>query len=105
MIDSQTISNTFSALAHPSRVDIFKCLLTHHPKGLRAADLSSLADLPPSTLSHHLAEMEKGRLIIRTAKGRSIITTLNLNNLMQLATLMSQLCCSAERSQKAGDPR
>lgn len=94
MNDSQTMADTFSALAHPSRVDVFKCLLAHHPVGLKASYLSDETGLAPSTLSHHLREMEKGGVIERTVQGQSTITTLNLKNLNNIASTLMQLCCS-----------
>ena len=91
MIDSKTIVKTFSALAHPSRVDIFKCLLSHYPEGLKAATLSTETSLAPSTLSHHLREMEKGGVIIRHIDGQSTITSLDLT---RLTTITSELMLS-----------
>ncbi|MGR3621929.1 ArsR/SmtB family transcription factor [Pseudophaeobacter sp.] len=98
MIDSNTIAATFSALAHPSRVDIFKCLLAHYPKGLNAGHLSAEVQLAPSTLSHHLREMEKGRLVQRCVAGQSTITSLDLSNLTEITSTLMQLCCSAEQA-------
>ncbi|MGC1503329.1 MAG: helix-turn-helix transcriptional regulator [Sulfitobacter sp.] len=102
MNDSKTIADTLSALAHPSRVDIFKCLLAHHPHGLKAGLLSAEVRLSPSTLSHHLSEMEKGRLIKRKADGRSTITTLDLENLTELVSVLTQLCCTAGQTSNEG---
>jgi ArsR family transcriptional regulator len=102
MIDSKTIAVVLSALAHPSRVDIFKCLLAHHPKGLNAGHLSAEAGLAPSTLSHHLREMEKGGVVERCTVGQGTITSLNLSNLTEITTTLMQLCCSVEQSTKNG---
>ncbi len=95
-MDSQRTAATFSALAHRSRVDVFKCLLAHHPTGLKARRLSRETGLAPSTLSHHLREMEKGGVIKREARGQSTITSLNLEALTQIASGLMKLCCSAE---------
>lgn len=100
MIDSKTISTVLSALAHPSRVDIFKCLLAHHPNGLNAGCLSTKAGLAPSTLSHHLREMEKGGVVERRVVGQSTITSLDLTNLTEIASTLMQLCCSVEAIQE-----
>lgn len=103
MIDSTTMAEVLSALAHPSRVDIFKCLLAHHPTGLKAGYLSEQAGLAPSTLSHHLREMEKGGVIERHTNGQCTITTLNLRNLTQITTVLMQLCCSVEQAPDADE--
>lgn len=98
MIDSQTTANALSALSHPSRVDIFKCLLSRYPTSLNAGFLSTETTLAPSTLSHHLREMEKGGVIKRTPKGRSTTISLDLKNLTGIANSLMQLCCSVEQT-------
>ena len=104
MIDSQSIADTLSALAHPTRVDIFKCLLAHYPKGLKAATLSAEAALAPSTLSHHLREMEKGGVIVRHTQGQSTITSLDLKSLTRITADLMQICCSVEETSNDGSP-
>ena len=96
MIDSQATARTFSALAHPSRVDIFRCLLAHHPVGLTAGKLAKATALAPSTLSHHLSEMEMGGVILRRAVGPSTVTTLDLQKLNSIAASLMQICCSVD---------
>ena len=98
MISSQTISEAFSALAHPSRVDILLALMPHAASGLSAGDLAQTTHIPPSTLAHHLREMEAGRVIERIAAGRKTIVKPNLNSLSNIAGLITQLCCTAEGS-------
>jgi DNA-binding transcriptional ArsR family regulator len=100
MIDSKTIAVVLSALAHQSRVDIFKCLLAHHPRGLNAGHLSVETSLAPSTLSHHLREMEKGGVVERSTVGQTTITSLNLTNLTEIMSSLMQLCCSVDIHQK-----
>ena len=98
MKDSKVIASAFSSLAHPSRVDIFKCLLAHSPTGLNAGHLSSKTELPPSTLSHHLREMEAGGVVVRTVEGRRTVITLDLSNLITIANTLMHLCCAGESS-------
>ena len=100
MIDSRTIAETLSALAHPSRVDIFKCLLAHSPNGIKAVQLSQEVGIAPSTLTHHLREMAKGGVIERVADGQSTITSLDTRRLTQIVAALTQLCCSIEQKTK-----
>ena len=98
MIDSKATAATLSALGHPSRVDILKCLLAHYPSGLTAGDLSSKTAIAPSTLSHHLREMAKGGIVSCDPAGQRTITTLNLDHLSKLAGALMQICCSVEQT-------
>ncbi|WP_293450937.1 helix-turn-helix domain-containing protein [Planktotalea sp.] len=96
MISSQTISEAFSALAHPSRVDILLALMPYAASGLSAGDLAQKTSIPPSTLAHHLREMEAGNVIERIAQGRKTIIKPNLTSLSSIAGLITQLCCTSE---------
>lgn len=94
MIESKHISDVFSALAHPLRVDILRTLLPRARDGLSAGELAEQTRTPPSTLAHHLREMEQGHVILRRAEGRKTIVTPNLTTLNDIAVLLTQLCCS-----------
>lgn len=91
-----TISQMFSALAHPSRVEILMALLSANEKGIAMGNLSDMLDIPASTLKHHLVEMEQAGVIKRRNEGRkSMFTadTVKLNNVIQLLT---QICCPSD---------
>ncbi|MEE9389062.1 MAG: helix-turn-helix transcriptional regulator [Paracoccaceae bacterium] len=102
MTDSKSIALVLSALAHPSRVDILSCLLAHHPSGLMATFLSAETGLAPSTLSHHLREMEKGHVIKRLVNGQRTLTHLDLRKLTEITNTLMQLCCSIEQIPQKG---
>lgn len=94
MIDSKHISDVFSALAHPLRVDILRTLLPRALEGLTAGELAERTNTPPSTLAHHLREMEQSEVILRRPQGRKTIVTPNLTTLSEISALLTQLCCS-----------
>ena len=96
MIDSKSIATSFSALSHPARVDVLLKLMPYAASGLTAGELAHSTKLAPSTLAHHLREMEQGGVIIRQADGRKTIVRPNLSSLSEIASLLTQLCCSAE---------
>lgn len=98
MKDSHSIAETLSALAHPARVDVFKFLLSTHPNAQTAKALTQAIALPPSTLTHHLREMEKGGVIARRSAGTRTLTSLNLTNLTDIASTLMALCCSVQES-------
>ena len=96
MKNSKTIALIFSALGHPLRVDIFKCLLAHYPHSMTAGKLSSSTKIAPSTLSHHLRAMEEGQVIVRSIEGRQTNICLDLKSLRDVAGTLMDVCCSAE---------
>ncbi|MGH1575648.1 ArsR/SmtB family transcription factor [Planktotalea sp.] len=96
MIPSHKIAESFSALSHASRVDILLALMPHATNGLTAGEVAERTKIPPSTLAHHLREMEMGHVIQRIAEGRKTIIKPDLTSLSQIAGLISELCCCAE---------
>ncbi|WP_085307865.1 ArsR/SmtB family transcription factor [Planktotalea arctica] len=100
MIESSQISAVFSALAHPLRVDILRALLQRAQDGLSAGELAARTQIAPSTLAHHLREMEQGQVITRESHGRKTIITPNLSTLGDIAALLTQLCCREPATHK-----
>ena len=96
MNNSQTIALIFSALAHPLRVDIFKCLLAHYPESMTVGSLSRATDIAPSSLSHHLRLMEEGNLISRSIDGRKTKLFLEISSLRETIQTLMQVCCSVD---------
>jgi len=86
----------FSALAHPLRVEIFKCLLAHYPESMTAGSLSRATDIAPSTLSHHLRLMEDGTLISRSVDGRRTKIFLDIKSLRDTLETLMHVCCSVD---------
>lgn len=96
MTDSILTANLFSALAHPTRVDILKCLLPHAMTGMNFGQLATAISTPNSTLKHHLTEMESGGVVTTRRQGRATVICLNLTHLSTVLTTLNDLCCSAQ---------
>jgi ArsR family transcriptional regulator, arsenate/arsenite/antimonite-responsive transcriptional repressor len=60
----------FTALSHHRRLRIFDLLMEANTKGIRFDALCNRTGMTPSTLSHHLSQMDKGGIIKRSNKGR-----------------------------------
>jgi ArsR family transcriptional regulator, arsenate/arsenite/antimonite-responsive transcriptional repressor len=106
MKDDSEIAGLFAAFAHPTRIAVLRCLLRHCRSGRQFGDLSNELGISPSTLKHHLDEMERAGVLTREAHGRATILKLDLDALAGAAAQLSRLCCSAEIGQQpaAGNP-
>lgn len=83
-----------SALAQPSRLEIFRLLVRYLPYGLPAGDIARLLAIPHNTLSTHLALLEQARLVLSRREGRSIIYAANRSRALELTTFLLADCCS-----------
>lgn len=66
-------TSIFGALAHATRLEIFRLLIRYLPYGLAAGDIARLMAIAHNTLSPHLAMLERVGLVRSRREGRSII--------------------------------
>ncbi len=93
MDDSTAIIAALAALAQPHRLAAFRALVAAGPDGLAAGDIASLLSVPPSSLSFHLAQLERAGLIRPTRAGRSIIYAANFAAMTALVGYLTENCC------------
>ena len=98
MKNDTELANLFGAFAHPSRIAVLRNLLANAPNGANFGRLAKAVSLSPSTLTHHLREMEKAGVLIRQEQGRSTQFHLNLDVLDSAIQQLTSLCCSAENT-------
>lgn len=85
-----------SALAQPSRLEVFRLLVTRGDDGLCAGDLSKQLGIPKPTLSFHLKELSHAGLINSERHGRSIIYSLNVTGMSSLMSFLTEDCCQGK---------
>ncbi|OYY62985.1 helix-turn-helix transcriptional regulator [Sphingomonas sp. 28-62-11] len=93
MNDSGPIITALSALAQPHRLAAFRALVAAGPKGLAAGEIAVLLSVPASSLSFHLAQLERAGLIQPTRAGRSIIYTADFAAMTGLVRYLTENCC------------
>lgn len=82
-----------SALAQPSRLEVFRLLSKQGEQGLCAGDISKKLEIPKPTLSFHLKELSQAGLITSERYGRSIIYQLHIKGMQNLLAFLSDDCC------------
>ena len=82
-----------SALAQGSRLSIFRLLVQAGPRGLAAGSIGGKLDLPPATLSFHLAGLTRAGLADSRQDGRFVIYSANFQNMNQLVEYLTENCC------------
>lgn len=82
-----------SALAHESRLTIFRTLVQAGPSGMRVGDLGSTLEIPGATLSHHVNQLKTSGLVNATRSGREIILRADYQAMNGLLSYLSENCC------------
>lgn len=84
---------SLSALAQGSRLSIFRLLVQAGPGGMPAGNIGEKLDLPPATLSYHLAGLTRAGLADSRQDGRFVIYSANFPNMNQLVDYLTENCC------------
>lgn len=92
-MDDANALTTLSALAHPTRLEIFRRLVCAEPGGLSTGSLVTALDLSQSTLSTHLAVLVAADLVNPEKHGRQMIQRANIERLRALMLFLAKDCC------------
>lgn len=91
-------AKTFAALGHEKRLGILELLLKKLPTAPTFGEVQVSTKIPPSTLAHHLAEMEQANILVRKTNGTSTSLHLDLNYLQSILSSLMDQCCSTNVS-------
>ncbi|KVL14659.1 ArsR/SmtB family transcription factor [Burkholderia sp. MSMB1826] len=80
METTQTIA-ALAALAHESRLAVFRALVQAGPEGMPAGQIATLLDVPPSSLSFHLKELAHAQLVSSRQEGRFVFYCANFGTM------------------------
>lgn len=85
--------DALGSLAHETRLSVFRMLVQAGPEGLIAGVISEQAGVPPSTMSHHLATLERADLVQSERESRQIRYRIDYAGMRRLLTFLMQDCC------------
>lgn len=89
---SEAVTN-LAALAHETRLQVFRLLVQAGPDGLPAGAIAHVLGLPPSTLSFHLKELAGAGLVQSTQQGRQVIYAVIIPAMRDLIGFLTENCC------------
>jgi DNA-binding transcriptional ArsR family regulator len=99
--------DALNALANDHRLAVFRLLVQAGPEGRPAGAIADALDLPASSLSFHLAHLNRAGLITQSRDGRSLIYAADFAAMSGLVGFLTENCCggascapSAARSPK-----
>ena len=90
------------ALAHGTRLRVFRLLLREGPGGLPAGAIARAAQVPPSTLSSHLAQLEGAGLLRSWRLGQRIFYAADVDGVRALLRFLVADCCDGRPEICAG---
>jgi ArsR family transcriptional regulator, arsenate/arsenite/antimonite-responsive transcriptional repressor len=81
------------ALANDHRLAIYRLLVQAGPEGRAAGAIAEKLDMPPSSLSFHLAHLTRAGLIEQRRESRSLIYSADFAAMNDLVGFLTENCC------------
>jgi ArsR family transcriptional regulator, arsenate/arsenite/antimonite-responsive transcriptional repressor len=92
MNDELAIS-ALSALAHPTRLRVFKLLVQAGEQGIAAGEISRLINVPVTTMSTHLGILSRAQVVASRRQSRTIFYRLDIEGTRDLFSFLLAECC------------
>ena len=92
-MESSNALTALASLAQEHRLALFRLLVQAGPDGMAAGALAEALGVPNSSLSFHLAHLNRAGLIEQQRQGRSLIYTANYDAMNALVGFLTENCC------------
>lgn len=92
-MESKTAIRALGALAHETRLAIYRLLVQAGPEGLAVGAIGEKLKLAPATLSFHLAGLRHADLISAQREGRTLYQAADYGAMNALVGYLSENCC------------
>lgn len=93
-MDSNIAIRSLAALAHESRLAVFRMLVTAGPHGLPAGEIAQQLNVSPSSLSFHLKDLSYAELVSARQEGRYVFYSANFDTMTELMRYLTENCCA-----------
>jgi DNA-binding transcriptional ArsR family regulator len=81
------------ALSQETRLDVFRLLVRQGPIGMTAGAIADTLKVAPSTMSPHLAQLERSGLATSWRVDRRIFYAVNIEGTRRLLHYLTEECC------------
>ena len=96
--------DALAALAQESRLAVYRLLVEGGPDGLPAGRIAEKLDLPPATLSFHLAHLARAGLARGRQEGRFVIYSADFQSMNALVGYLTENCCGGRSCAPSSKP-
>jgi DNA-binding transcriptional ArsR family regulator len=89
-------AEVFAALAHELRLEVFRLLVAALPNGVPAGQIAQRLKVPASTLSTHLAQLERAGLLKSWREQQRILYAVDREGTKNLVGFLVNDCCNGQ---------
>ncbi|MGO9802951.1 MAG: ArsR/SmtB family transcription factor [Steroidobacteraceae bacterium] len=91
---SPEVIDALSALASEARLAVYRLLVKRGPEGYTPSELGARLDVPGPTLSFHLKELVRSKLVTSRREGRNLYYSPSIERMNALVAFLTENCCS-----------
>ena len=88
------VISALGALASEPRLAVYRLLVKRGPDGYSPSELADRLDIPAPTLSFHLKELVRARLVVSRRQSRNLYYSPNIGRMSALVGFLTENCCS-----------
>ncbi len=92
-MDSSQAVQALGALAHDTRLALFRMLVERGPDGLSAGVIADRLGVPPSSLTFHVQHLHRAGLITQRRLSRQLIYAADFAAMNGLVGFLTENCC------------
>src|SRR5271166_3983487 len=92
-MDSSQAVHALGALAHDTRLAIFRMLVERGPDGLPAGVIAERLAVPPSSLTFHVQHLHRTGLVTQRRLSRQLIYAADFGAMTGLVAFLTENCC------------
>ena len=92
-MEAKVAVDALGALAQEHRLALFRLLVQAGPAGMAAGAIADALDIPNSSLSFHLGQLQRAGLIAQRRAGRSLIYNADFEAMDRLVAYLMENCC------------
>jgi DNA-binding transcriptional ArsR family regulator len=92
-MDSGHAVQALGALAHETRLALFRMLVERGPDGLSAGVIADRLGIPPSSLTFHVQHLHRAGLITQRRVSRQLIYAADFAAMNGLVGFLTENCC------------
>ena len=92
-METQNVVSALGALAHETRLEVFRLLVRAGSEGVAAGEIADELDIPAATLSFHLKELKSVGIVSCEREGRSLIYSPDFSMMNELLAFLTKNCC------------
>ncbi|WP_026960046.1 MULTISPECIES: ArsR/SmtB family transcription factor [Aliagarivorans] len=97
------VAKALKELGHPTRLQVFRRVVRAGHQGIAVGDIQAQLQVPNSTLSHHIAALNKAGLLEQRREGRTLFCVANYACLLGVIGFLQEECCIDEQDLAASD--